>query len=68
MTEEAGDAYVEFLASKDPNFYPRPHDPVHRAEDGLWYFWDETWANRDGPFSDEAAAREALAKYVEWLG
>src|SRR5262245_10507210 len=26
-----------------------PDDPVHCDVDG-WYFWDETWSDRDGPF------------------
>jgi len=38
-------------------------DPVHKAEDGKWYFWDEVWAQRDGPFDTEERARDALAYY-----
>ena len=41
-------------------------DPVHHDEGG-WWFWDETEANRLGPFVDEVAARKALAAYCEWL-
>ena len=46
-------------ASADP-------DPVH-MEDGKWYFWDETWAARHGPYPDETTARVRLAAYVKWL-
>jgi len=41
-------------------------DPVHE-ENGEWYFWNETWADRHGPFENEEAARKALAKYCEYL-
>lgn len=55
-------------------------DPVHYHENGSepnhdchkwnrtgWYFWDETWANREGPFYTEEAARKALSEYASWL-
>lgn len=42
----------------------RSRDPVH-AE---WFFWDETWTKREGPFESESFARDALEQYVEWLG
>lgn len=46
----------------------RSHDPVHRdKEDMKWYFWDETWADRNGPFDTELIAREKLKKYGEFL-
>lgn len=39
-------------------------DPVHFNEvDGLWWFWDETWGEREGPYSTEEHAREALIAY-----
>lgn len=41
-------------------------DPIHE-EAGRWYFWDETWANRHGPFPDRAAASSALHAYCEYL-
>ncbi len=37
-------------------------DPVVQ-EDGAWWFWDETWTFRDGPFQTEEAARDALRDY-----
>lgn len=43
-------------------------DPdIHRAEDGYWYFWDETQANRHGPYSTRDRAQEAIKAYGEWL-
>lgn len=41
-------------------------DPVHN-ESGLWYFWDETWVDRQGPFIDESTARRELKTYAENL-
>ena|ERR1700743_3561883 len=43
-------------------------DPVHQ-EDGFWYFWDETWSDRHGPFDSEWYCRERMERYVtEALG
>lgn len=39
-------------------------DPVHFNEvDGQWWFWDETWAEREGPYATAAAAHDALVDY-----
>lgn len=43
-----------------------PRDPVHYDFDA-WFFWDESWAHRHGPFESEQRAREELKKYAEWL-
>jgi ADP-ribose pyrophosphatase YjhB (NUDIX family) len=40
------------------------HDPVH-VFFGEYYFWDETWADRFGPFETEEEARENLKVYCE---
>jgi len=32
-----------------------------------WYFWDETWGFRYGPYADEAAAHVACREYGEQL-
>lgn len=39
-------------------------DPVHNQE-GHWYFWDETWGDRHGPYDTEREARSQLAKYKQ---
>lgn len=45
------------------------HDPVHEDESGRWWFWDESWAWRLGPYESEEQAREELKRYVrEVLG
>jgi hypothetical protein len=42
-------------------------NPIHE-EGGRWYFWDETWSNRHGPYPSEVVANEELNKYVRYLG
>ena len=42
------------------------NSPVHEHE-GQWYFWDETWADRVGPFDTREDASDALADYCEQL-
>lgn len=42
-------------------------DPVFE-DNGLWNFWDETWAYFHGPYATEDEARAALAAYVRELG
>lgn len=37
-------------------------DPVHQFED-KWWFWDQTWANREGPYETEQDARNMLLEY-----
>lgn len=52
---------------------PTPHiadafpEPVHQDPNGGWYFWDETWAGRQGPYSTEKAARRNMKYYCESL-
>jgi len=40
-------------------------DPVH--SETLWFFWDESWANRHGPYKTRKDAEEALNRYLHWL-
>lgn len=43
-------------------------DPVHYDTlDHKWYFWDETWADRVGPYDTEEDARIALKEYCKKL-
>ena len=42
-------------------------DPIHQNEFGNWYFYDEIWVDRIGPFKDESTARAALKDYFEYL-
>ena len=41
-------------------------DPVHQ-EEGKWYFWEETWADKQGPYETEAEARSACEAYARTL-
>ena len=41
-------------------------DPVHE-ENGQWYFYDETWSDRLGPYESEKKARRKLKEYINWL-
>ncbi len=41
-------------------------DPVHE-EEGKWWFYDETWADRLGPFDTEEEARIAISEYADFL-
>lgn len=45
-----------------------PNDPLHMHE-GKWWFWDETWAERRGPYLTRTGAKHALEIYCrEVLG
>ena len=39
-------------------------DPVHE-HNGKWYFWDESWSNRIGPYESEEEAARKLEQYCE---
>jgi len=42
------------------------NDPVHLNEDDQkWYFWNEVWADRFGPYDTEEIAREKVREYCE---
>lgn len=57
---------VRAFFSEEPWKKQQRRDPVHCDEEtGQWYFWEETWAHRQGPFGNEAAARFALKSYVK---
>jgi hypothetical protein len=44
---------------------PKFIDPVHHdPTDDKWYFWDETWSDRHGPYVTEALARAYLERYI----
>jgi hypothetical protein len=41
--------------------------PVHKCDDDSWWFWDETWAFRHGPFATRWQAERALQRYAALL-
>jgi hypothetical protein len=40
-----------------------PADPVEQDADGKWWFWDETWADKYGPYETKEAVHKALWTY-----
>jgi hypothetical protein len=60
------DTVHDFIVNNfDTVEYAAP-DPIHE-ENGQWYFWDETWANRLGPYPDRATAAGKLDAYIKQL-
>lgn len=44
----------------------RRGDPLHSDKHG-WWFFDETWSDRHGPYADEETARAELERYAAAL-
>jgi len=42
------------------------NNPIHEFE-GEWYFWDENWLNRFGPYETKEEAQKACRYYAENL-
>ena len=42
------------------------NQPIHKCENS-WYFWDETWAYRHGPYASKKECEIKLSKYAKWL-
>ena len=43
-----------------------PPDPVFEEEEsGHWYFWDEAWFTKYGPYDSEEKARSELDRYCK---
>jgi hypothetical protein len=40
---------------------------VYQALDGQWYFWDETWTERQGPYTSENVANAYARAYACFL-
>ena len=41
-------------------------DPVHEFND-VWWFWDEIWAFKHGPYNTEQLACKACIEYARRL-
>lgn len=49
----------------EPEPFPAWHNsPIYQDDNHEWWFWDETWANKHGPFESHDAATAALSEYV----
>lgn len=64
--EAARKTGLSHAESADEGWPEKARDPVHE-EAGQWYFWDETWADKQGPFKTEGEARKALRDYCLML-
>ncbi len=52
----------------DPLFYsPEEWSDAGDRRGAGWYFWNETWSQAHGPFTDYQAARSALKEYANRL-
>jgi len=40
--------------------------PIHSDLEG-WWFWDETWTNRIGPFKSKEESEIAINHYAKYL-
>lgn len=58
--------YLGFISNKGGDKDNKTPDPVFNDDEG-WWFWDETWADRLGPFDSEKQARDKLKDYVKRL-
>jgi len=45
-----------------------PAEPVHLDEDGSWYFWNETWSDKHGPYDSKETAITEMHKYSREMG
>lgn len=45
-------------------FDEEEYTPIHR-EDGKWWFWDECWCTKYGPFDSREEAQMGLNQYVK---
>lgn len=60
------------IAVPEPIPYESLEDRVIEStvfmQDGLWWFWDETWSNKCGPFWSKEEACFSLRGYLKELG
>ncbi len=54
----------KMLENVNPNMDGPSSGPVHFHEE-KWWFWDEVWVDRIGPFDTETEARTVLKRYCE---
>lgn len=64
MTDSDWNAEMELAKELARDDY---YDKAIFAENGEWYFWDETWTQKHGPFQSEDEAVETLKKYSNYL-
>lgn len=42
-------------------------DVLFQGSDGKWYFWEEGWAYKQGPFETKEIAKDKLDSYIASL-
>lgn len=40
-------------------------DPIHVHDDGSWWFYEENWADENGPYETKDECEFMLAKYIQ---
>lgn len=43
-----------------------PPDPVEQDADGKWWFWNEVWADKYGPYETKEEVAKALYTYCKY--
>ena len=46
---------------------PADGKAVHAHSDGSWWFWDETWSDEIGPYSNKEKSEAAAILYAKTL-
>ncbi len=60
------DIFRALLEAVDEHMDGPTTKAVHK-DDGQWWFWDECWADRYGPYESEEQANAACSEYADWL-
>lgn len=58
-TKQIAEDALEIITAKGPVFF--------NAIEKKWYFWDETWSNKEGPYNSLEDAEVAFKEYADNL-
>lgn len=62
--EQYDEKLEKMLKNANPETDVPSSDPVHFHE-GKWWFWDEVWVDRMGPFETKEEARAEILRYCK---
>jgi len=65
-TEKDGSGWFVKEISESPMSKNKGKNPIHQYE-GKWWFWDECWSYREGPWTTKEDAERALSIYAQML-